>query len=460
MPFMERLQSALILKTSLYHPLEAAILDKDYFYFYDAIKRNDSDKIIGMIYDGFDVDHSDFGHTPPLIYALEHEAHQIAQVLLVHGANVNILHKDSCSALHYAIKLQNYEMALLLVRYGADQKLETADNETALSIAQNLNDTTMIEILNDTSTMLDQNMNIFHAVIEGNLAQVSESVQSPQDLLIKTLEKQTLLHLSVKSGNIKLINYLLNKNVDVECKDQFGNTAFTLSCITHDRIDILELLNERHHLLDHKNAKGSAPLMLCLQFGHVKSAKFLIENGANIHIYDAIQTPLTLVHNAIDTYPNLRKEYQELESLLLIKGANVDMSTNKLKWTPLIQCVTRAQNTFVKNHINLLVNLGAHINYQDTNGRSALMLAGSMGKYAPVQQLMENYANVNLKDNFGWSALMLAVYYNHENIVLLLLEYGCDISIESEHGLDAYKIAKEHKRESIVTLLEEFGAKE
>ena len=72
MPFMERLQSALILKTPMYHPNEAHIIEHTHEIFYETIVHDQSVQMVQMIIEGFDVDFHELGKTPPLIFAIKY----------------------------------------------------------------------------------------------------------------------------------------------------------------------------------------------------------------------------------------------------------------------------------------------------------------------------------------------------------------------------------------------------
>lgn len=55
----------------------------------------------------------------------------------------------------------------------------------------------------------------------------------------------------------------------------------------------------------------------------------------------------------------------------------------------------------------LIVN-GVDINYQNSEGQTALMLASHVGNYEIVCALVEAGADINLEENNGWNAYRLA----------------------------------------------------
>ena len=57
---------------------------------------------------------------------------------------------------------------------------------------------------------------------------------------IVNLSRQTALHASVETGQFKVVQYLVEHNIDTTRKDVFGHTAMDLAQLLN-RKDILEL---------------------------------------------------------------------------------------------------------------------------------------------------------------------------------------------------------------------------
>ncbi len=457
MPFLERLQSAMILKTPMHHHYEAHIVEPLHAPFYDAMRRGDLNMLEHMINEGFDVDFHEAAHLPPLIYALLHRQIDVMHLLLDRGAHVNIISTQGESALHVAVIGALHQSAYLLLRFGADPTLCNRDGYSALDLAQN--DAQMQEIFRTTQAIPHTHRDCFESAKHGDLYELSRTCNARKTLFSVSPQGHTLLHLGIYANTPAMVIYLLNKGLDIDAVDHSGNTPLGIAVKFAHGYDMAALLIRRRATLDHRNTQGHTPLTTALRNGFADIALLLIESGANIHVVDTLHTPLTLVHDAITLFPQQSKGFRELETLLLIRGAHVDIPINHLRWTPLFFTISKLQNRAMHEHLILLIRLGAQINYRDTNNRTPLMIAASMGRFQAVETLINNYAQLDLIDKFGWSALMLGVYYNHYKIVRFLLETGADANLSSNH-LNALKIAKEHQRDNIVLLLLEYGAKE
>ncbi len=458
MAFMERLQSKLILNTSLYHPQEAHIIEHPEHDFYEAIKLAQYDRLKMMILEGFNVDYHECAHTPPLIYAIMLKEYRAIEILLSYGASPNIQNSHNQSALHIALHFRLHEVIHLLLRYGAKTNIEDNDETTPLALAQFLKDEKNISLLLNTSTMRNNNNSLAQSAKEGNLFNVIAKKESGANLYEKGSRGNTLLHFAVLSLNLKLVCYLLNNGLDIDEPNDYGDTPLTLISRHKNSEAMLQYLIDRHATLEHKNSAGESALMLCIKFGHASSAELLIDNGAVINTFMNINTPLTLTHDAITYYMESADAFRALEAKLLIKGAHVDVITNKLGWTPLIQCATNAHTQNMLDHLEMLITLGANVNHTDNNGRTAIMLCITMQRADAINIFLKHYADINIIDRFEWSALMFSCYYNNYNVTQLLLEYGADANFNASNGNSALQIAENKKNQAIIQLLNDYGA--
>ncbi len=72
-----------------------------------------------------------------------------------------------------------------------------------------------------------------------------------------------------------------------------------------------------------------------------------------------------------------------------------------------------------------------HVDLQDSNGQSSLMIASQSGHVGVVKVLLENDAQVNLQCNHGQTSLMMAIANNHADVVKVLLANNANIHIHS-----------------------------
>lgn len=68
------------------------------------------------------------------------------------------------------------------------------------------------------------------------------------------------------------------------------------------------------------------------------------------------------------------------------------------------------------------IKAGADVNYQNGDGRTALMRASKRDRKDVVQVLLDNGADVNISDNKGKTALMTAAKKGNKTILKALID--------------------------------------
>ena len=83
------------------------------------------------------------------------------------------------------------------------------------------------------------------------------------------------------------------------------------------------------------------------------------------------------------------------------------------------------------------IKKGADINYQNGDGRTALMRASKRDYKDIVRVLLDNGADVNLEDNKGKTAIMGAAKKGNKTICKKLIEAGADVNKADDRGRTA-----------------------
>jgi len=361
-----------------------------------AVMRGTLGTVKGLVNSGADIEARDSeGLTPLQLLHREEGDWNVVEFLMERGAKSNgdtILHlaagygqadkirkyfeqkpgdiraknNNGQTPLHLAVNYGTLETVQCLVDSGADMEEQDSNYQTSLLLALNRKDG--------------------WNVVEFLLARGAES------------EGNTLLHFAAGEGNTDMVQYYLDQNPDyLHTKNIYHETPLHRA-VGHAFYGALEIVQ---HLVDigagmeARNLEGFTPLSVALNYLHRENGwnvvKYLLESGAESDGY-------TLLHFAAER-GNANKM---LQVFLEQKPGDVNKKNNYGE-TPLHLAIEFG----TLQTVMCLVNSGADIEEQDSQGRTSLQLARIREEDWPVAEfLLEhgaksegNTLNRNVKEN-------------------------------------------------------------
>lgn len=264
--------------------------------------------------------------------------------------------------------------------------------------------------------------------------------------------KSTALHYAADSGNDAIVELLLENGADVNRKSKLYQES-ALHFATRGRSErCIELLLEYGADIDAKKKRGTSALQMAAWDGNEALVRLLLDSGADIHMADdhgrqalqyAVENArsdtvyLLLVKDADinggfsvekrgDTplYKAVHFGHHELAETLIAEGADTEIR-NHLGRTALHEAAAMGQDAIVR----LLVECGANVNTRVSShamdsGVTPLLFAADQGHLSTVGLLIDLGAWIDWKDSDGWTALTMAEHATHVNVVKLLKEKG------------------------------------
>ncbi len=152
----------------------------------------------------------------------------------------------------------------------------------------------------------------FNAIRQGDL-QTVKSLGEKNSKLLRSRDGRgsTPLLLAAYYNREDIVDYLLEKGVDVDDKDGAGNTAL-IGCCFKGYTGVAKRLIRAGADVNATNTLGSTGLIYAVTFNQLEIAKLLLSHGAEIQIRDAKG------YSALD---HARMQgFAQLESLLTIKS--------------------------------------------------------------------------------------------------------------------------------------------
>jgi hypothetical protein len=176
--------------------------------------------------------------------------------------------------------------------------------------------------------------NDFHDLLKhDNLRQIQNEIKrDPRLASMKDELGRTPVHLAAESGNLRLVNILINSGCPVNEKDHLKGYSALHYAVLHNHPKITAFLLSRRADINAISSDKNTPLHLSCANGCVETTKILLEHKALINALNSFyRTPLHMAAAGPankDRFPYANKtfaEYLQIARMLVQKGARTDI---------------------------------------------------------------------------------------------------------------------------------------
>ncbi|KAK6358787.1 hypothetical protein TWF730_008106 [Orbilia blumenaviensis] len=258
------------------------------------------------------------------------------------------------------------------------------------------------------------------------------------------LKPKNGIHPAAYFGLCGYIELLLDRGVDLEVKDEEGQTPLLLAA-AGNYTTVVEMLLNRGADLEVKDRKGQTPLLLAVKLGHTAVVEMLLNRGADPDAKDKWgQTPLLLA---------VKEGYTAIVEMILNRKVDLEIKDGEGQ-TPLLLAAAENYTAVVE----MLLNKGADFEYKDYLGRTALLSAAEQGHYAIMEMLLNRGADFEVKNFWGKTPVLSAAWQGFTDVMKMLLDRGADFETKNERGQIPLISAAMQGHAAIVEMLLDKGA--
>ena len=373
-----------------------------------------------LVSHGADVDQYDGNGKTLLHYLACTNKLDLCEFVLNAGANTNVRDNENKSPLHYSSAVNQVEMARLLMRAGADPQAYDHGQMTPLltSAAHGCTDVCRLLLASDVNQQhrdLKAFTGLHHACQAGSIACV--------DLLLNhgmvfspTLSGDNELMLAIESGNVMLVQKLLDYGINVNMMNRRRLSALHYA-VKANNMEMVRMLCARGAIVDLQDRKGLSAAMCAAKYGHEEILQVLIDKGSLLNMQDSLG--LTALH------------------LAAIQGHS--------------RCVS------------ILLRSKVRVDTQGQNGNTALMLAAHNGHTDILKLIIsackeQKYWNVNLGNLDQMTPLHMASEKGHLEGVELLLKEGADPGRPNKNGDTPLMLAAKRGHVEVMRVLVRYSS--
>ena len=322
---------------------------------------------------GADPDLVDGSYGGPLQAAILAGHHQIAQLLLNRGANINaqpgnVWHVSgvrlSSTALAAGIHLADHDMIDLLLSKGARVDLEHDMYPPALYVAAEAGNAALIPRLLSSGAELEAQFRgkppLYAAINEGHLAaarQLLESGANANHCVFDFSHRTTLLDAAIEQGDDEILRLLIDFGADVNAVSESANWP-------------------------------EPPLHRATEKDRLSMVRILLERGANCNWRGNDSMGWTASHVAARGHPDiLRLLCDDRRVDLNLRLSNGGLPLHSAAWKGSVEC------------IEILLARNVDINARNNYGRTSLHWAAEQGHFDAVVVLLRHGARIDAKED-------------------------------------------------------------
>jgi ankyrin repeat protein len=346
------------------------------------------------------------------------DAKKAAEALKKNPLSIGDKEKYETGPLHLAAMKGDKEMIKLLAENKADINGRDYFNKTPLFLASSPEAAeTLISLGADIKAVDKHENGLLHEAVKHKKAALAYYYKlKGLDINAKNDTGQTPLSLSVETGESDVFAVLIAAGAEVNSKEKFFEWSPLHIAVMNGRIKMAEVLLEQKAALEAADRLGKTPLHYAKS---IEMWKFLISKNANISA--ASKKGETVLHSAAAA-----NNAELLQFLIAGGGFDVNKKDNEGETALFKTAVHRS-----KDAAKLLLEKGADIDARDNGGGHILPTAVSSGDTSTVALLLENGADINVKDKYKNGVVHICTSIEMAG---LLLKHGADINARDENG--------------------------
>lgn len=233
----------------------------------------------------------------PIHIACRYNNYKIIKLLVDNNVSLNVADKYGNRPIHFVCRFGNIKILKYIVLKGADINVRNNKNITPLHMACKIGDFQMAKYLIDSGVNYecqdDMYLRPIHYVsyyecgLEENYAKIADLlIQKGVELKKENKSEWTPVHWASRNGKLKIIK-ILSSHVDLNLCDKKNSQAIHVAC-KFGHSSVVQYLVDKGVDLETKNNLGDTPIHFACYFNYTSIVKILIKKRINLEEKDKL----------------------------------------------------------------------------------------------------------------------------------------------------------------------------
>ena len=236
-----------------------------------------------------DVNHEENDSFTALHFAVQEGHHDVVEVLIDAGADIEAKSSEGCAPLHYACGDGKLAIVKLLVKAGADVCATDDQGSTCLNVASGNGHTETVRYLVgltevDVNAANDHSCTSLHAAVMRNNERHPEIgqvlIDAGADIEAKNGQGRSPLLMACQVGKLDVVKMLVKAGADVCATDNQGATCLILAAYFGHTETVRYLVGLPEVDVNHTTEGGETALHYASRENHPDVVRVLVEHGA------------------------------------------------------------------------------------------------------------------------------------------------------------------------------------
>ncbi|KAL5265822.1 hypothetical protein ACHWQZ_G006498 [Mnemiopsis leidyi] len=440
-------------------------------------------------------------------YAARYNNIDVMELLLQHGADVNVRDEDGQTPFHHATRyapkgtaLNPTQVAYVPMRPDDNRRLaednKEADDEEESEQVEEAEEQEEEErdVLQDIETSIEKNVIKKLVTEDAAVLAIKKFLYRRDTERIKTVEEE----IAEEAGSPP-IRFLAENGADVNAQDNYGLTALHCAADRGNYPAVLELLKISSVLVNLRDKQGETALHMAVLYEDLACIKKMMlnkERPCNPRIYSLENmSPLHLACRETDL-EIVELVFSRIKALELKDSIDNIMNEDNdesRRFKKLCQSIGVTSAAAYPGHVSSLMKklhkkareensenyrtikriidqkfkkamgetdlkMKGHLDKAGSEKFTCLHLACKDGRLDVVEFILGNGADINLRTVERETALHIAAHKGHADVVTKLVESGCSLESKNVAGETALHMASKADKTEVIQYLSDIGA--